>query len=295
MPDFDALAAGYRADFERLSIRPEWRGRVDVAARRILSLRRRYETVAATTKVPWFVIALFHMRESDFDFSTHLHNGDSLKRRTVQVPAGRPKQPDPPYGWEESAIDALRWDRLDLVADWSVAGIAYAAETYNGFGPRKRGRKSGYLWAGSNVYDGGKFIADRKWNAAHWDTQLGVMTVLSHLMAIDEGIRTAVAAGVPSRRRPVSIGDALAADKGATATVVAVGSVAPAAPAATGASGETVWLIAGGTVLVVVLALGFVLRRRRQRIAAAAAAPIERRLPPGVSVEADDDEEESSR
>ena len=67
----------------------------------------RYDQVANATGVPWYVIGIIHEMEGGLNFTTHLHNGDPLTRRTVQVPAGRPPTGMPPFQWEESAIDAL--------------------------------------------------------------------------------------------------------------------------------------------------------------------------------------------
>ena len=69
--------------------------------------RARYASVSAQTGVPWWVIGLIHMMEAGQSFRCHLHNGDPLTARTVQVPAGRPKTGQPPFIWEESAADAL--------------------------------------------------------------------------------------------------------------------------------------------------------------------------------------------
>lgn len=183
-PSFSTLAPEYAADWARMQIRADSVALAERFARRVAGFRAQYEPVAAATRVPWFLIGLFHMREANFDFTTHLHNGDSLRRRTVQVPAGRPVAGRPPFSWEESAIDALRYDRLDQVGAWPIEVIAYRSEGYNGFGPRFRGRKSGYLWAGSTIYDGGKYVADGKWDPGAWDKQLGVMTVLRRMIEL---------------------------------------------------------------------------------------------------------------
>lgn len=207
------LASEYAADWARMQILPERLRAAELAARRIAAVRSRYEPVTAKTRVPWPVIGVLHLRESDLDFSTHLHNGDSLKRRTVQVPAGRPVDGDPPFSWEESAIDALRYDRLDRVGAWSLEVIALKGEGYNGFGPRNRGRKSGYLWAGSSIYDGGKYVADGKWDPAAWDKQLGIMTVLRRMaelgLAEIPGPSITIALSVVKARTPADLQSAL--------------------------------------------------------------------------------------
>jgi lysozyme family protein len=145
---------------------------------RSLKARPRYERVAAKTKVPWHVIAVIHNMECGGRFDCHLHNGDPLRRRTVNVPAGRPATGKAPFTWEESAIDALTYDGLSRWGDWSVAGTLYRLESYNGMGYRKRGVASPYLWSGSQHYTSGKFVADGKYDAKAVSTQVGAAVVL---------------------------------------------------------------------------------------------------------------------
>jgi lysozyme family protein len=75
-------------------IKPGFEDDLDSEVEIIEANQSRYIKVAEETGVPWYVIAIIHGMEANFDFSTHLHNGDSLNDRTVQFPAGRPRQ-----GW----------------------------------------------------------------------------------------------------------------------------------------------------------------------------------------------------
>ncbi len=94
----------------------------------------RYQSVADQLGIPWFFIAAIHNMESSQNFKAHLHNGDPLTARTVQVPAGRPKKGNPPFSWEGSAADALTMRGLGAKTDWSLAGMLYQLEGYNGLG-----------------------------------------------------------------------------------------------------------------------------------------------------------------
>ena len=105
-----AIKDSLTALWAKAVIRPEKLIEARKQAKKIASFKKRYMVVSKATGVPWQVISLIHHMESDSDFTTHLHNGDSLKRRTIQVPAGRPKEGKPPFTWEESAIDALKYD-----------------------------------------------------------------------------------------------------------------------------------------------------------------------------------------
>jgi lysozyme family protein len=153
--------------------------------------RDRYLAIAQKINVPWYFIAVIHNMESSLSFSKHLHNGDSLKKRTVNVPEGRPV-PDPIHGWdvgytwEESAIDALTkgGKDLDKVKDWSLPAQLWQIEQYNGFGYRLNHPDvlTPYLWSGTNLYTKGKFISDKKWDANAVSEQTGAAALLKILM-----------------------------------------------------------------------------------------------------------------
>lgn len=177
-----ALAPEYFRLFLTCQPDPKREAQIADLCSRILLHRERYERVASKLPAPpWWVIALLHAMEADLSFSTHLHNGDPLRARTVQEPAGRPTTGQPPFTWEESAWDAVRFDRLDKLRDFSVAGACWAFEKFNGFGYRSRGVRSPYLWAGSNHEQPGKFVADGQFDATARSQQIGAAVLLHRL------------------------------------------------------------------------------------------------------------------
>jgi lysozyme family protein len=119
--------------------------------------------------------------ECGLSFAKHLHNGDSLERRTVNVPAGRPKTGQPPFTFEESAVDALEYDGLTAWSDWSIGGICYKLEGYNGWGYRVHKINSPYLWSFSNLYKRGKYIEDNKWSDTAVSRQCGAAVILRRM------------------------------------------------------------------------------------------------------------------
>lgn len=144
-----------------------------------------YKAVEDATGVPAAVIAVIHNRESDADFTTHLHNGDPLTARTYHVPAGRPPVGSPPFSWAESAIDALRYEGLTGL-EWTVEQACFQLERYNGFGYRQyHNEPSPYLWAGTNVQQPGKYTADGQFNRTAYDTQLGTVPLLVALWDLE--------------------------------------------------------------------------------------------------------------
>lgn len=171
----------------QMDIRPERLALVTRQADKIISFKDRYEPIVKATGVPYYVIGLIHLRESNFNFSTHLHNGDPLTARTYHVPAGRPLNGTPPFTFEESAIDALKQKGYDKITDWSIERIAYILEKYNGFGYVSRGVNSPYLWASTDNYTRGKYVRDGVYSSSTVDTQLGTMAILKVIFDKTEG------------------------------------------------------------------------------------------------------------
>jgi lysozyme family protein len=171
----------YETKFQTCTVRPAISDDVENVITRMVSARRRYQAVALRTRVPWHVIAVIHNLECSGRFDCHLHNGDSLSRRTVNVPAGRPMIGKPPFSWEDSAVDALTFDGFASWTDWSVAGTLYKIERYNGVGYRNRGLPSPYLWSGSQHYTKGKYVADGKFDPNAVSSQLGAAVVLRRM------------------------------------------------------------------------------------------------------------------
>ena len=184
---YEALQADYIDLWDRMEMKPSMAKSVDWAAAKILAGRARYEAVSDKTGVPWFVIGLLHLMESGADFSKHLHNGDPLTKKTINVPKGRPSGRGP-WTWEDSAIDAVVYDKLDKVTQWPLPRIAYCIENFNGWGYRQYHPEvaNPYLWSGCTHYARGKYVEDPPGSKTRWapnleSKQVGAMPVLRRL------------------------------------------------------------------------------------------------------------------
>lgn len=135
-----------------------------------------YWQVENATGIPWPVIAAIHYRECDQSFKYHLHNGDPLTARTTHVPANRPTKGEPPFTWQDSAIDALTgfWHPFK----WDVAGMLEFCERYNGLGYQKHGLNSPYVWSCTDKYTSGLFVADGQLDMTRKDARPGVASLL---------------------------------------------------------------------------------------------------------------------
>lgn len=179
---FADLRQEYQDCFDRCETRREFAGNVAYYVKRLKHGQPNYQLVEREVGVPWVFVGVIHAMECGFNFAGHLHNGDRLTARTVNVPKGRPKDSEPPFTWLQSALDALRLKKLDSVTDWSVPHMLYLLEGYNGFGYRRRAMPSPYLWSFSNVYEKGKFVADGKFDPNAVSKQCGAALMLKAIL-----------------------------------------------------------------------------------------------------------------
>jgi lysozyme family protein len=190
MPTFESARAGYALLWRGMAINP---GRLDAAnqaASRCLAGAARYKTIEGKIGVPWWFVALCHLREGNLNFATYLGNGQPLSRRTTIEPIGR----GPFATFEAGAIDAL--GKMGFTGKpkgfWTIERIMYCLEAFNGFGYRNFGVNSPYLWAGTNRYTAGKYVRDHVFDKSAVDHQLGSMAVLSRMCALNPEVAAAV-------------------------------------------------------------------------------------------------------
>lgn len=205
----------------------------------LVGAKKRYQAVEAKTGVPWFVIAVIHMRESSQRWDRSLAQGDPWNMVSVHVPAGR----GPFTSWEEAAIDALAncHPFLAKKKNWSLGPTLANLELYNGAGYANKGRPSPYLWAGTDQYIAGKYVRDGVYDPEHVDTQPGCAALLKEMMRLDPSIK---------------FGMSTTAKAGSTAAVVVGTAGGAAAATAAGWSWIEVGLtafIAAGIITAIVL------------------------------------------
>ena len=198
MPEkFADIKDDYAEQWELMEIEPGKIQVLDTIARRLIAKKPTYQKVENQLGVPWFFIAVLHNRESSANFAGVLHNGEHIigtGRKTRLVPAGR----GPFDTWEAAAIDALTLKGLHRITDWSIERVCYEGERFNGWGYRNKGVPSAYLWSFSNIYKGGKYVADHVWSSTAKDQQAGIMPLLKRMMVLDPSIGF----GKPSAPKP---------------------------------------------------------------------------------------------
>jgi lysozyme family protein len=191
----EELRADYKELFQHAVVHPAMVPATDKLVDRIAHNRSRYENVServlapTQSPVPWYVIGIIHLEECGLSFDKHLHNGDPLSKPTTHVPAGRPHTTPPwDWTWEESAADALIMLHFNQWHDWGIEGILYKLELYNGLGYRQYHPtvKSPYLWAGTNQYVKGKYVADGRFDPNAVSKQIGVAAILKRGMVLQQ-------------------------------------------------------------------------------------------------------------
>lgn len=181
----------YKALFDTMQIDESKGSDIRTACNIIKRNKNRYAALAFKVNpvLPWYAIGIVHYLECNCNFFKHIHNGDPLTGRTVQVPAGRPLAA-PKYGnkytWEESCEDWLILKNWHKWKDWGIADILYRLEANNGMGYKKKGLATPYLWSFTDKYDKGKYVQDGKFDAEAVSKQVGAAILLKELINLAE-------------------------------------------------------------------------------------------------------------
>lgn len=200
---YDRLKAGIATQWAAMKIFPQHLHALDRTATKLVADKARYISLEKRTSVPALVTMVIAERESGADPRMSLAQGDRWDRVSVHVPKGR----GPFKSWEDAAIDALHIDGLDKVGreNWTVELALYFQEKYNGFGYRRYGIPSAYIWAATNIYRGGKFVSDGKFDRSAWDTQLGVAALMARIIAADGSLALPVVSPSLPEDHPVNL------------------------------------------------------------------------------------------
>ncbi|NEJ94331.1 hypothetical protein [Rhizobium ruizarguesonis] len=182
-----AWAENYQTLWDTMTVTDDWQSKAVKIAKDIVSGQAKYAAVVSGTNVPWWFVGIVHSMECGLNFTTHLHNGDPLTDRTQNVPSGRPPVIQGlPIDWVFSARDAITYEKLDKVADWSLPSVLYHWHRYNGINNeyKKRHIPTPYLWSGSQHYIKGKYDLDGHFNPGKPSKQVGAAVLLWALIKI---------------------------------------------------------------------------------------------------------------
>jgi len=168
------------------NILDEKKAMAHTAAAFILTNKSIYAQVGDAFGVPFYVIGAIHFRESSFDFKTHLANGDPLFNSdgkpipTSHVPRGL----GPFDSWVAGAIGALKHMSWGSGWHWDIANALENMEIYNGLGYYHMGVPSPYIWAGTDQYVGGLYVADGQYDPNAFDDRVGCAAILLSIKSL---------------------------------------------------------------------------------------------------------------
>ena len=191
MTDIPKLKATNAARWAAMHTVPALSATLDAVAGRLVAAKARYQTIEGETTVPWFIIAVIHEREASQSWTANLAQGDPWNSVSIHVPKGQ----GPFVSWEAAAVNALmksppyagHW------GDWSIGGALTLLESYNGLGYAMRGVPSPYVWASTDQYHSGKYIADGHYDPNAVDHQLGCAALLARMALQDTSVKLGAA------------------------------------------------------------------------------------------------------
>lgn len=172
---YAALQADYQSALARMQITRLTA--VNATAKRLVGFidAGRYDEGCKATgvKVPW--AAASFEREASSNFNLNPAQGWPLNSVSKWIPHNGPFK-----DWTTAQVAAYDIDGLDKIgaANWTWARDCYEGEIFNGMGYRAHGIHSPYLWAGTSLYNAGKYVADGVWSATEVDEQLGIVPMM---------------------------------------------------------------------------------------------------------------------
>ena len=189
MVDTTQLKKDNASRWRKMQVTPSLEDAIDKVTARLVNsnAKTRYQAVSKKTSVPWFIIAVIHEREASQSWKANLAQGDPWNKVSIHVPKGR----GPFASWEDAAVDALTNCAPHAAAwkDWSAGGALTLLEEYNGLGYAALGRPSPYVWASTDQYVKGKFVADGHYDPNAVDHQLGCASLLAQMATMDPTVK----------------------------------------------------------------------------------------------------------
>jgi lysozyme family protein len=153
----------------------------------LVAIKGRYVAVERSEGVRAAWLMACDYRESSNDPTKLFANGDPLDRASTHVPAGLGPYTGP-EAWTRGCIASLRHDHVTAAETATAAAACARAERWNGLGPREHGRRTGYVLGGTNLYTGGGYPSDRRWDPDWHDNRFGVAPIMLVLGQIDPSL-----------------------------------------------------------------------------------------------------------
>lgn len=194
---FEVLKPEYSQLLSIMTVRPDRRKLVDDAAVKLIGLKTRWAPISEANGVPIVLMAASFEREASSNFEKNPAQGWSWRSHSKIIPYNGPFP-----SWRAAALEAYRLNGLDRVGrdNWTWELMCFYGETFNGFGYRDwHGMHTPYLWACTNIQTVGKYTDDGHFDAAHWDSQIGIVPVMRRMIEIDPTLALPAVIPVPAK------------------------------------------------------------------------------------------------
>ncbi len=168
-----------------LTVDPKYASQIGAVMDKVDDRMATIDAIARQADLPRELVAAIWFREnSSMSTDVYLHNGEKLGKTTTLVPKGIYFGKDQ---FVEAAVHALGMkssikDQLGLhYGSTDFAAMAAYTEAYNGFGYRNKGYVSAYVAAGTNLYQGGRYVADGVFDPNSWDARPGTLAIMAEM------------------------------------------------------------------------------------------------------------------
>lgn len=135
-----------------------------------------YRKISKQLGCSLFALICSHYREASCDLDRQILNGQPWDIKTSIVPKG-----EGPFNDFVESCERGFEIKPEMENPNNIIDLLHFLERWNGWGYRRRGILSPYLWAGTNLYTKGYYTSDGNYSSRAVNKQLGCATLLKGL------------------------------------------------------------------------------------------------------------------
>lgn len=172
----ESLRAEYLKNWLESTINSSHRKSVERIVDKILEKKKIYEEACELSGYDFFFMVTAHYRECGNDLNRQLLNGQRWTQRTTLVPKGL----GPFQSFQDSCKKAFDL-KPKMKNPRNISELLHALERHNGWGYRRRGIWSPYIWSYTTLYTTGYYTSDGNFSMKAVNRQSGCAAILKVL------------------------------------------------------------------------------------------------------------------